>query len=32
MRLPPWFRHGLDPLGSEYAEQQHRLWQLISGV
>lgn len=32
MRLPHWFRQGLDPLSDAYAEQQHRLWQLISGV
>ena len=32
MRLPGWFVHGLDPLGEEYAAQQHRLWQLIAGV
>jgi 2-polyprenyl-3-methyl-5-hydroxy-6-metoxy-1,4-benzoquinol methylase len=32
MTLPGWFRHGLDPLGEDYAAQQHRLWHLISGV
>ena len=32
MELPSWFRQGLDPFGEAYAEQQHRLWQLISGV
>jgi len=32
MRLPNWFRTGLDPLGADYAAQQHRLWQLIAGV
>ena len=32
LRLPGWFRHGLDPLGEAYAAQQHRLWHLISGV
>jgi SAM-dependent methyltransferase len=32
MRLPPGFTHGLDPFGVAYAEQQHRLWQLIAGV
>lgn len=32
MTLPSWFRHGLDPLSPEYSEQQHRLWQLMSGV
>lgn len=32
MRLPEWFVRDLDPLGDAYAEQQHRLWQLVSGV
>jgi SAM-dependent methyltransferase len=32
MTLPSWFRHDIDPLSEAYAEQQHRLWQLISGV
>jgi SAM-dependent methyltransferase len=32
LQLPAWFRHGLDPRSEIYAEQQHRLWQLISGV
>lgn len=32
LRLPNWFRHGLDPLGDEYREQQLRLWQQIAGV
>jgi SAM-dependent methyltransferase len=32
MELPDWFQHGLDPHGDAYAEQQHRLWQLISGM
>lgn len=32
LRLPDWFRHGLDPYGPEYAEQQHRLWRLVAGV
>ncbi len=32
MRLPEWFRRGLDPLGDAYAEQQHQLWQMLSGV
>ena len=31
MRLPSWFVRGLDPMGVDYAEQQHRLWQLVSG-
>jgi len=32
LRLPSWFRHGLDPLGAQFGEQQLRLWQLIAGV
>jgi SAM-dependent methyltransferase len=32
MRLPSWFRQGLDPWSPEYAEQQMRLWRLVSGV
>jgi len=32
MRLPGWFRTGLDPLCADYAAQQQRLWQLIAGV
>ncbi len=32
MELPSWFRQGLDPLSPEYAAQQQRLWQLVSGV
>lgn len=32
MRLPTWFRHGLDPWGEEYSAQQQRLWRLITGV
>lgn len=32
MTLPGWFRHGLDPYGAAYADQQHRLWRLISGI
>lgn len=32
MRLPAWFREGLDPWSQEYADQQQRLWQLITGV
>lgn len=31
MRLPAWFRHGLDPYSPEYRAQQMRLWHLISG-
>lgn len=32
MSLPPWFQQGLDPWSPAYAEQQHRLWQLVAGV
>ncbi len=32
LRLPDWFRHGLDPYGDDYLAQQHRLWRLIAGV
>lgn len=32
MRLPSWFRQGLDPFSPEYAAQQERLWQLVAGV
>jgi len=32
MVLPAWFRQGLDPWSTEYADQQHRLWALIAGV
>lgn len=32
LRLPDWFRHDLDPLSSEYAEQQHKLWSVLAGV
>lgn len=32
LRLPEWFRHGLDPYGAEYLAQQHRLWRLVAGV
>jgi SAM-dependent methyltransferase len=32
LRLPGWFRPGLDPYGTEYAAQQHRLWRLVAGV
>lgn len=31
MKLPEWFRPGLDPLGDDYRRQQHRLWQVVSG-
>lgn len=32
MPLPDWFRHDLDPWGSEYRAQQERLWKLITGM
>jgi SAM-dependent methyltransferase len=32
LALPDWFVHGLDPYEPEYAQQQHRLWQLVAGV
>jgi SAM-dependent methyltransferase len=32
MTLPPWFQQGLDPWSAAYADQQHRLWQLVAGV
>lgn len=32
LSLPDWFQHGLDPLGDDYAQQQLRLWQLVSGL
>jgi SAM-dependent methyltransferase len=32
MELPDWFQHGLDPFSPAYAEQQHRLWRLVSDV
>lgn len=32
MRLPDWYRPGLDPMSASYAEQQHRLWKLVSGI
>ena len=32
MRVPDWFIHGLDPMGQPYADQQHRLWSLVSGA
>jgi SAM-dependent methyltransferase len=32
MRLPDWFRHGLDPYSEAYLAQQHRLWRLVAGV
>jgi SAM-dependent methyltransferase len=31
LSLPEWFPHGLDPLSLRYAQQQDRLWSLISG-
>lgn len=30
--LPSWFRTDLDPLSDEYAEQQHKLWSLLTGI
>ncbi len=32
LRLPAWFRPGLDPWSEDYARQQHRLWALVAGV
>ena len=32
MELPDWFVSGLDPMSDAYAEQQHRLWQIMSGI
>jgi SAM-dependent methyltransferase len=32
MRLPDWFRPGLDPWSAAYRDQQHRLWQAITDV
>jgi SAM-dependent methyltransferase len=32
MELPTWFQQGLDPLSPAYAEQQMKLWRLVSGV
>ena len=32
MRLPEWFRHGLDPYSDAYLCQQHRLWQQVAAV
>jgi SAM-dependent methyltransferase len=32
LRLPDWFRHGLDPYGDKYLAQQHRLWRMVAGV
>jgi 2-polyprenyl-3-methyl-5-hydroxy-6-metoxy-1,4-benzoquinol methylase len=30
--LPDWFRLGLDPLSSDYAAQQQRLWSSVTGI
>jgi 2-polyprenyl-3-methyl-5-hydroxy-6-metoxy-1,4-benzoquinol methylase len=30
MQLPSWFRTGLDPLSEEYAQQQFKLWSLLT--
>jgi hypothetical protein len=32
LRLPSWFRGTLDPLSDEYAQQQKRLWSILSGI
>lgn len=32
MVLPEWFERGLDPWSQQYADQQHRLWSLVSGA
>ncbi len=32
MRLPQWFVRNLEPMSEAYAEQQRRLWQLVSGT
>jgi len=32
MELPSWFKKGLDPFSTAYAEQQERLWQAVAGV
>lgn len=32
LKLPDWFRRGLDPLEPAYREQQLRLWRLITGL
>jgi SAM-dependent methyltransferase len=32
MRLPEWFRAGLDPWSAEYADQQQRLWRAVVDV
>jgi 2-polyprenyl-3-methyl-5-hydroxy-6-metoxy-1,4-benzoquinol methylase len=30
MQLPSWFTTGLDPHSDEYAQQQHKLWSLLT--
>lgn len=30
MQLPSWFRGGLDPHSQEYADQQYKLWSLVT--
>jgi 2-polyprenyl-3-methyl-5-hydroxy-6-metoxy-1,4-benzoquinol methylase len=30
--LPDWFRLGIDPLSSDYAAQQQRLWSSVTGI
>ena len=32
LELPEWFRFDLDPMSSEYAAQQLRLWRTVAGV
>jgi SAM-dependent methyltransferase len=32
LRLPQWFRQGLDPHGVEYRLQQQRLWRVVAGM
>ena len=32
LALPEWFRQDLDPMSREYADQQRRLWGVISGI
>jgi len=29
--LPCWFRFDLDPMSAHYAQQQHRLWNIVAG-
>lgn len=32
LEVPGWFNTDLDPYSDEYADQQHKLWSLITGV